>query len=74
MNINIEGEKAILLEQADSWVGINPKLRMSTGDCHSFVKTKGIDGKDVAKALSNAAKNQSGKVDIYHWKEMNDLL
>ena len=35
---------------------------------------RGIDGRDVAKAMNNAAKNQSEKVKIYHWKEMNDLL
>ncbi len=37
-------------------------------------KYKGIDGKDIAKAMNNAAKNQSEKVKIYHWKEMNSLL
>jgi len=35
---------------------------------------KGIDGKDVAKAMANAAKNKSEKIKISHWKEMNDLL
>lgn len=35
---------------------------------------RGIDGKDVARAMNNAAKKQSGKVEIYHWKEMKDLL
>jgi uncharacterized protein YbjT (DUF2867 family) len=35
---------------------------------------RGIDGKDVAKAMINAAKKQSVKVKIYQWKEMNDLL
>ncbi len=37
-------------------------------------KYKGIDGKNIAKAMNNAAKNQSEKVKIYHWKEMNELL
>ena len=37
-------------------------------------KNKGIDGKDVARAMNNAAKNQNEKVKIYHWKEMTDLL
>lgn len=37
-------------------------------------KYKGIGGKDVAKAMNNAAKNQSEKVKIYQWKEMNSLL
>ena len=35
---------------------------------------RGISGKDIARAMNNAAKNQSNKVKIYHWKEMNDLL
>jgi len=35
---------------------------------------RGIDGKDVAKAMIHAAKNQSEKVKLYHWKEMNDRL
>ncbi len=35
---------------------------------------RGINGKDIAKAMVNAAKNQSEKVRIYHWKEMNGLL
>jgi uncharacterized protein YbjT (DUF2867 family) len=35
---------------------------------------RGITGKDIAKAMNNAAKNQSEKVKIYHWKEMKELL
>ncbi len=37
-------------------------------------KYKGIDGKDIAKAMNNATKNQTEKVKIYRWKEMNGLL
>lgn len=37
-------------------------------------KYKGIDGKDVAKAIHRATSKQSEKVKIYQWKEMNDLL
>lgn len=37
-------------------------------------KYKGIDAKAVAKAMNNAAKNQSEKIRIYLWKEMNSLL
>jgi uncharacterized protein YbjT (DUF2867 family) len=37
-------------------------------------KYKGIDGKDIAKAMNNAAKNQSEKVKIYQWSEINSLL
>jgi len=35
---------------------------------------RGIDGKDVARAMVNAAKNQTEKVKIYHWEEMYSLL
>ncbi|MDD2476597.1 MAG: NAD(P)H-binding protein [Dysgonamonadaceae bacterium] len=35
---------------------------------------RSIEGKDVAKAMNKAAKNQSEKVKIYQWKEMNNLL
>lgn len=37
-------------------------------------KYKGIEGKSVAKAMYNAAKNNSEKVKIYQWSEMNSLL
>ena len=47
------------------WNFINPVLP---------VKYKGMDGKDIAKAMNNAANNQVEKVKIYHWKEMNQLL
>jgi uncharacterized protein YbjT (DUF2867 family) len=50
------------------WSVINPLFigKMS--------KNKGINGKDVARAMNNAAKNQNEKIKIYHWKEMTDLL
>jgi uncharacterized protein YbjT (DUF2867 family) len=50
------------------WSVINPLLigKMS--------KNKGIDGKVVARAMNNAAKNQTEKVKIYHWKDMKELL
>jgi len=47
------------------WNFINPVLP---------AKYKGMDGKDIAKAMNNAAKDQVEKVKIYHWKEMNQLL
>lgn len=37
-------------------------------------KFRGIEGREVAKAMNNAVKNQSEKVKIYQWKEMNSLL
>ncbi len=33
-----------------------------------------IDGKDIAKAMNNAASNQSDKIKIYNWIEMMNLL
>lgn len=50
------------------WSVINPIF------IGALSKYRGIDGKDVAKAMLNAAKNQSEKVKIYHWKEMTALL
>ena len=35
---------------------------------------RGIKGEDIARAMNNAARNQVGKLKIYEWKEMNDLL
>lgn len=32
---------------------------------------RGIDGKDVARAMSRAAGHQTEKVKIYHWEEMS---
>lgn len=37
-------------------------------------KYRGIKGEDIAKAMVGAAKNQSEKIKIYEWKEMNTLL
>jgi hypothetical protein len=34
----------------------------------------GIEGKNIAKAMNNAAKNQLDKVKVYNWQEMNYLL
>ncbi|MNL44827.1 hypothetical protein D3C87_1674280 [compost metagenome] len=35
---------------------------------------KEIDGRDIAKAINNAASNYIYKVKIYNWKEMSSLL
>ena len=32
-----------------------------------------IDGKDIARAMNNAASRQAEKVKIYNWKEMTDM-
>ena len=37
-------------------------------------KYRGITAQNIAKSMNNAAKNQTDKVRIYHWKEMNALL
>jgi uncharacterized protein YbjT (DUF2867 family) len=37
-------------------------------------KYKGIEGKNIAKAMNNSAKNPSEKIKIFHWAEMNALL
>jgi len=50
------------------WAAINPIL------ISSLNKYRGIQGKDVARAMLHAAKNESKKIKMYHWKEMNDLL
>jgi uncharacterized protein YbjT (DUF2867 family) len=50
------------------WSTINPALM---GNLNRY---KGIDGKDIAKAMNCAAKNQSEKLKIYHWHEMHALL
>ncbi|PWW02442.1 uncharacterized protein YbjT (DUF2867 family) [Paenibacillus cellulosilyticus] len=35
---------------------------------------KGMDARNIARAMRNAVNHQSDKVMIYHWKEMNGLL
>lgn len=35
---------------------------------------RGSDGKDIAKTMVRAAQSTSGKIKIYHWKEMRALL
>jgi uncharacterized protein YbjT (DUF2867 family) len=50
------------------WSVINPIL------AGKLNKYKGITGEGVGKAMVAAAKNQSEKVRIYQWKEMNELL
>ncbi|MES2798513.1 MAG: NAD(P)H-binding protein [Bacteroidota bacterium] len=40
----------------------------------SLTKYRGIDGKNIAKAMHNAAQQPSEKLKIYRWKEMMELL
>ena len=49
------------------WSVINPVLMGKLN------KYKGIEGKDIAKAMVTAANTPSGNLKIYHWKEMHDL-
>ncbi|MBO7744382.1 hypothetical protein I8J29_09265 [Paenibacillus sp. MWE-103] len=35
---------------------------------------KGIEGKNIAIAMIQAAKKQSQKVNLYNWNEINQLL
>jgi uncharacterized protein YbjT (DUF2867 family) len=63
-------EKRSLLEEAlvRFWSALNPLL---TWGCDKY---KGMTGEDIAKALIRSAKNQTEKLKIYHWREMQDLL
>jgi len=40
----------------------------------SLKKYRGIEARDIAKAMIAAAKKPAGKVKIYHWQEMHHLL
>ena len=51
------------------WAFINPLLIGK-----SLKKYRGITGQDIATSMMNATKNQKGKVEIFHWQEMTDLL
>jgi len=37
-------------------------------------KYRGIEGRDVAKAMVNAAKKQLEKIKVYHWQDMKDQI
>jgi uncharacterized protein YbjT (DUF2867 family) len=50
------------------WDLLNPLL-MGPAD-----KYRGLTGGDIARAIAHAARQQAGKVRIYHWKEMAALL
>ena len=50
------------------WSAVNPLF------VGKATKYKGITAQNIAKSMNNAAKNQTEKVQIYHWKEMNALL
>ena len=50
------------------WNVLNPLL-MGPAD-----RYRGLSGNDIAHAMANAARHQTGKVRVYHWKEMAALL
>jgi uncharacterized protein YbjT (DUF2867 family) len=50
------------------WKIINPFF---IGKLNNY---RGIEGKNIAKAMNNAAKNQLEKVKVYNWQEMSYLL
>jgi uncharacterized protein YbjT (DUF2867 family) len=50
------------------WQVVDPFMKGPLSHYH------GIPGSDVARAMLHAAKNESAKVAIYHWPEMQTLL
>jgi uncharacterized protein YbjT (DUF2867 family) len=50
------------------WSVLNPVLAWRAS------QYTGITGEDIAKAMTRSVSNQTGKLRIYHWKEMHDLL
>jgi uncharacterized protein YbjT (DUF2867 family) len=62
-----EGERPLESFLNRSWRAIDPIFR------GKWNKYKGIDGKDIARAMRKAAKTQTDKVGIYHWQEMKTL-
>jgi len=50
------------------WNIINPML---VGPVSQY---RGLTGEEIAQAIANAAQREAGKVRIYHWKEMAELL
>ncbi len=51
-----------------AWGVLNPLL-VGSAD-----KYRGLTGDDIAHAMAKAARHQTDKVRIYHWKEMSALL
>jgi uncharacterized protein YbjT (DUF2867 family) len=63
-------QRRSLLEDAlmKFWPALNPLLAWKGG------KYRGITGEDIAKAMIEAAKNQTERIKIYEWREMQELL
>jgi uncharacterized protein YbjT (DUF2867 family) len=51
-----------------AWRLLNPLL-LGPAD-----RYRGLTGEEIARAMANAAQHETGKVGIYHWKEMTALL
>jgi uncharacterized protein YbjT (DUF2867 family) len=51
-----------------AWGVLNPLL---VGPADRY---RGLTGEEIARAMANAAQHQTGKLRIYHWKEMAALL
>lgn len=51
-----------------AWGVLNPLL---VGPADRY---RGLTGEEIARAMANAARHQTEKVRIYHWKEMAGLL
>jgi uncharacterized protein YbjT (DUF2867 family) len=51
-----------------AWGVLNPLL-LGPAD-----RYRGLTGEEIARAMANAARHQTEKVRIYHWKEMAALL
>lgn len=65
---NRKEERAMEKTIIKVWKMLDPVF---IGGLHRY---KGIDGKDVARAMMNAAKNQTTKVKIYQWREISALI
>ena len=50
------------------WNVINPLL---VGPVDRY---RGLTGDEIARAIANAAQHETGKMQVYHWKEMAALL
>ena len=58
------GEKALIA----LWAMLNPLLM------GSLSRYRGMDARDIARAMNRAAEQDAGKVTVYHWREMRNLL
>ncbi len=50
------------------WAAVNPLF------LGGLSRYRGMEAKDIALAMNNAASRPAGKLTVYHWKEMKALL